>query len=124
MKGIVITTGNEMYIANFRDFGEIAKTMGWRITEHVKPWGLGPKYCMLIDDEGRLNERPVNNFGSLMYGFLVHGTPIVGDIVIMRDGRDLVTFERDIVGLDDEDLKMIWDMIIHVWKVTPREEKK
>ena len=120
MKGIVITTENEMYVANFKDFFQIAEKMGWEITEHVKPWGLGPDYCMLIDEEGRVEKEgkpktPLNNFGSLMYGMLVHGTPIVGDIVIMKDHR------RNIVGLDDDELDLMTKMISHVWNVTEKE---
>ena len=120
MKGIVITTDNDMYVANFRDFPQIAEKMGWDITEHVKPWGLGPAYCMLIDEEGRLKKEgkpktPINNFGSLMYGMLTHGTPIVGDIVIMKDRR------ADIVGLDDEEIDVMTKMISHVWNVTEKE---
>ncbi len=117
MKGIVISDQNEMYVANFRDFFQIAEKMGWEITEHVKPWGLGPTYCMLIDEEGRLKEPKLalNNFASLMYGMLTHGTPIVGDIVIMKDRR------ADIVGLDDEEIDVMTKMISHVWNVTEKE---
>lgn len=120
MKGIVITTDNDMYVANFRGFPQIAEKMGWDITERVKPWGLGPAYCMLIDEEGRVPKEgkpktPMNNFGSLMYGMLVHGCPIVGDIVIMKDQGP------NIVGLDDDELDNMTRMISHVWNVTEKE---
>ena len=122
MKGIVITTDNDMYVAEFRNFFQIAEKMGWEITEHVKPWGLGPTYCMLIDEEGRLKEPKLalNNFASLMYGFLVHKIPIVGDIVIMKheaspDGGE------DIVGLSDEEIYRMTRMIAGVWNVTQKD---
>ena len=120
MKGIVITADNDMYVANFRNFPQIAEKMGWDITERVKPWGLGPAYCMLIDEEGRVPKEgkpktPMNNFGSLMYGMLVHGCPIVGDIVIMKDQGP------NIVGLDDDELDNMTRMISHVWNVTEKE---
>ena len=121
MKGIVITTKNDMYVANFRNFPQIAEKMGWELTEHVKPWGFGSTpYCMLIDEEGRLKEKPeLNNLGSLLYGFLVHKTPIVGDIVIMKD---VLTLDGpDIGGLDDEEVTEISDVITHVWNVTVKE---
>lgn len=121
MKGIVITTENEMYVANFKDFFQIAEKMGWRITEHVKTWGLGPDLCMLIDEEGRLKEPrlPLNNFASFMYGFLVHKIPILGNIVIMKDVR--TTDGMGIGGLDDDEIDKITKMISHVWNVTEKE---
>lgn len=122
MKGIVITTENEMYEAEFTDFFQVAEKMGWEITEHVKPWGLGPTYCMLIDEEGRLKEPKLalNNFASLMYGTLVHNIPIVGDIVIMKD-EACPTGGEDIVGLDEDEIYRMTRMIAGVWNVTQKE---
>lgn len=121
MKGIVITTDNDMYMANFRSFSDIADKMGWSLTEHVKPWGFGDTpYCLLIDEEGRLKEDPhMNPIGSLLYGFIVHKTPIVGDIVIMKDVNTLDG--PDIDGLDDAEIQIISDVITHVWNVTSKE---
>lgn len=122
MKGIVITTENEMYEAEFTDFFQVAEKMGWEITEHLKPWGLGPTYCMLIDEEGRLKEPKLalNNFASLMYGTLVHKIPIVGDIVIMKD-EVCPTGGEDIVGLDEDEIYRMTRMIAGVWNVTQKE---
>jgi hypothetical protein len=122
MKGIVITTENEMYEANFKDFFQVAEKMGWEITEHVKPWGLGPTYCMLIDEMGRLREPKLsrNNFASLMYGTLVHKIPIVGDIVIMKDIE--IPYEgEDIVGLDEDEIYRMTRMIAGVWNVKVKD---
>ena len=122
MKGIVITADNDMYVAEFRNFFQIAEKMGWEITEHVKPWGLGPTYCMLIDEEGRLKEPKLemNPLGSIMYGFLVHKIPIVGDIVIMKDEASPDGGE-DIVGLSDEEIYRMTRMIAGVWNVTQKD---
>ena len=58
---------------------------------------------MIVDEEGRLKDRQILNLvGSVLYGTPEHGQPIVGDIVIMKDGYD--NGEPDIVGLSDEDV--------------------
>lgn len=62
--------------------------------EIVRPKGLPQPYCMIVDEEGLLKEKPPNIVGSVLYGTAEHGQPIVGDIAIMREengneGRDL-----------------------------------
>ena len=87
MKGVVITTGDE---ASVRDFStplheSLGAVVGGCI-EIVHPQGLKPPYCMIVNDEGLLKKLPLNRAGSLLYGTQFHGSPIVGDIVIMAEG--------------------------------------
>lgn len=106
MKGIVITTDNRMTV---QDFGEpLHKTVGKAVgggIEHVKPIGLSSPYCMIVNDEGLLLGLPYNIVGSALYGTHNHGCPIVGNIVLMKDGYR--NGERDIVGLDDIDIQLM-----------------
>lgn len=100
MNGIVITTDNTVEIREFEH--PFYKTVGAVVggyVEHVKPHGLPQPYCMLVNEEGRLEGLLNNDFGCILYGTALHGEPIVGDIVIMKDG--FCDGEPDIVGLEN-----------------------
>ena len=106
MKGIVVTTDLEIRIEEFSD--PLYKTVGSAVggyIEHVKPARLRHPYCMIVNEEGRLLDLPLNYVGSYFYGTDQHGEPIVGNIVVMKDGfRD---GEPDIVGLDDSEVERV-----------------
>lgn len=70
--------------------------------EIVRTRSLGHKFLMLCDDEGLLKGLPINNVASELYGIRVHGCPIAGDVLIMREYMD-ENGERDICGLDQYD---------------------
>lgn len=118
-KGIVVTTDNAAYIAEFPYplHRSCKPTLdGW--IETVHPRGLARPYMMLINEEGLLKGLPVNPLGSLLYGTLGHGYPIVGNVIFMKDGyRD---GEPDIVGLDDEDVEMLLSQFVALG-ITPKE---
>lgn len=102
MKGILVTTDNTVEIKDFE--APLYKTVGDAVggyIEIVNPVGLARPLCMVIDDAGLIKEKPVNPIGSLLYGTHVHGSPIVGDIVIMKLG--FTDEGLDIVGLDDQE---------------------
>lgn len=111
MKGIVVTTDLEIRIEEFSD--PLYKTIGSAVggyIEHVKPARLRHPYCMIVNEEGRLLDLPLNYVGSYFYGTDQHGEPIVGNIVIMKDGYR--GGEPDIVGLNDVEAEQIKDVII------------
>lgn len=111
MKGVVVTTDPEIRIEEFSD--PLYKTVGSAVggyIEHVKPARLRHPYCMIVNEEGRLLDLPLNYVGSYFYGTDQHGEPIVGNIVIMKDGYR--GGEPDIVGLNDVEAEQIKDVII------------
>ena len=111
MKGVVVTTDLEIRIEEFSD--PLYKTVGSAVggyIEHVKPARLRHPYCMIVNEEGRLLDLPLNYVGSYFYGTDQHGEPIVGNIVIMKDGYR--GGEPDIVGLSDVEAEQIKDVII------------
>ncbi len=111
MKGIVVTTDLEIRIEEFSD--PLYKTVGSAVggyIEHVKPARLRHPYCMIVNEEGRLLDLPLNYVGSYFYGTDQHGETIVGNIVIMKDGYR--GGEPDIVGLNDVEAEQIKDVII------------
>ena len=80
------------------------------ISEVLKHARLRHPYCMIVNEEGRLLDLPLNYVGSYFYGTDQHGEPIVGNIVIMKDGYR--GGEPDIVGLNDIEAEQIKDVII------------
>ena len=122
MKGVVVTTDLEIRIEEFSD--PLYKTVGSAVggyIEHVKPARLRHPYCMIVNEEGRLLDLPLNPIGSFFYGTDKHGEPIAGNIVIMKDGyRD---GERDIVGLGDVEAEEIKNIILGLMKTLPMQPK-
>lgn len=106
MKGVVFTTNNEMYV---KDFGKpLYETVGKEVggwIEIVRPKGLSRPFCLVCNEEGLLHGLPMNAFGSVLYGTQKHGHPIVGNIVIMREG--MVDGDVDFVELTDNDIRRI-----------------
>ena len=103
MKALKITTANEVTIINVEEplHVSLRAEVGGYI-EIVNPRGLRHPFCMIVDEEGRLKDKPLNAVGCVLYETAKHGSPIVGDIAIMRteqsdDGIDLV-------GLTDDDI--------------------
>lgn len=106
MKGVVVTTDYEVRVEDFND--PLYKTVGAAVggyIEHVRPMRLARPFCMIVNEEGLLLDLPLNHIGSFYYGTDKHGAPIVGNIVIMKDGyRD---DGPDIVGLDDSEVEQV-----------------
>lgn len=111
MKGIVITTKNEMRVQEFSEpaHKSIGDAVGGWI-EIVCPVRLKRPYCMIVNEEGVLLNLPINTFGSSLYGMDYHGNPILGDIVLLKEGIDS-DGERDILGLDEQEIKHMCDMV-------------
>lgn len=110
MKGVVITPENLMHVEDFSAplYKSVGKAVGGWI-EVVHPKGLPSPYCMAVNEEGLLLNLPLNLTGSILYETAKHGYPIVGIIVLLKDG--IVDGEPDIVGLDDEDICTIGAML-------------
>lgn len=111
MKGIVITTNEEMRVQEFSEpaHKSIGDAVGGWI-EIVRPVGLERPYCMIVNEEGALLNLPRNIFGSFLYGTIYHGNWILGDIVLLKEGINN-DGERDILGLDEQDIEYLCDMV-------------
>ena len=106
MKGVVVTTDLDIRVEDFAE--PLYKTVGAAIggyIEHVRPMRLKEPFCMVVNDEGRLRGLSRNLVGSFLYGTDLHGEPVVGNIVIMKDGY--CNGEPDIVGLTDEEVERV-----------------
>lgn len=111
MKGIVITTKYEMRVQEFSEpaYKSIGKVVGGWI-EIVHPVRLKRPYCMVVNEEGVLRNLPMNVIGSFLYGAYNHGNPILGDIVLLKDGISDDGY-RDLSGLTEQDIKYLCDMV-------------
>lgn len=109
MKGVVFTTDEKMYV---KDFGEpLYQTLGKEVDgwiEVVHARGLPAPFCFVVNEEGLLKKLPMNTIGSVWYQTRAHGWPIVGNIVVMKDG--FTNGEPDIVGLTDEEVQKIMEI--------------
>jgi len=98
----------ETHSENFKRVLDFAyDAIGCDCIEAVHPVHLPKPYVMIVDESGMLNRRPVNPIGSALYGTNIHGWPIVGPALIMKeamtiDGPDIVTLkEQDIATLQN-----------------------
>lgn len=106
-----MTTDGRAYVREFAYplYRSCEDTLGGWI-ETVRPRGLDRPYMMLVNDEGLLHDLPMNTVGSFFYQTHIHGHPIVGNIILMKDGyRD---GERDIVGLDEDEAESLMKTIL------------
>lgn len=111
MKGIVITTKCEMRVQEFyepshKSIGEAVG--GW--IEVVHPVRLGRPYCMVVNESGLLLNLPMNVLGSYLYGTDTHGSPIAGDIVLLKEGISDDGY-RDLLGLTEQDIEYLCNMV-------------
>lgn len=60
---------------------------------------------MVVNEEGLILDLPMNTLGCLLYGTQYHGSPIVGNIVIMKEG--ITSSGPDLIGLEDNEIASI-----------------
>lgn len=111
MKGIVVTAKCEMRVQEFSEptYKSIGETVdGW--IEVVHPVRLGRPYCMVVNEKGLLRNLPMNVLGSYLYGTDTHGSPIAGDIVLLKEGISDDGY-RDLLGLTEQDIEYLCNMV-------------
>lgn len=102
MKGLIITTDNIIRIKDFTApaYKSVGEAVGGYI-EIVHPKRLTSPYCMVVNEEGLLQHLPLNLHGSYLYCTDQHGSPIVGDVVILKE--EYGDMGIDLAGLSDEE---------------------
>ena len=113
MKGLVVTTENEVFVKEFDQplSKSICEVIGGYI-EIVHPRGLAYPFTMIVNEEGLLWNLPLNLVGSYLYETHKHGHPIVGNIVIMAEGRTPSGY--DITGLPDDAIESLKNQISQI----------
>lgn len=115
IRGIVISTDNMVEVKDFAPplYQSLGEAVGGTI-ELVRPRGLARPFVMIVNDEGLLLELPLNRLGSILYETQKHGSPIVGNIVIMKEGW---TDEgEDLLGLSDEEVVTLTNELVSLFQ--------
>ena len=90
------------------DFKWYSEQIGCEWIEIVRPRGYD--YVLIVDEEGLLKNNKINPIASVMYGFFEHGQPIVGDVLLMKEG--LKSGELDLIGMTDKETAEAAHMIL------------
>lgn len=81
--------------------------------EIVRPKGLNNSFCMIVDEEGLIKQKPINEIGSVLYETQKHGQPIVGDVVIVKE---IDTDEgRELNGLSESEINEVLTIINRIY---------
>ena len=87
-KVVIVDTNGAICVKNApknMDCFWMAKEIGCDWIEIVRPKNLARGYVMIVDEEGLLRGKIINVAGSHLYGTVEHGSPVVGDIMIVRE---------------------------------------
>ena len=123
-KMIKITTSNEVSVLDFpvndsenctQKLIGFYQAIGCNFIEIVRPQYI-PSYMiefqrlvMIVDENGLMNDKDINIIGSIFYGTADHGSPIVGDILIVTE--ELTPEGPDLVGFDEAHAEEIAKLI-------------
>lgn len=104
------------------------KTIGCDCIDIVEAYGLSEdvygleapeeisNLCLVVDDEGLFkSEVKVNVLASLLYGYDMHGQPIVGDVLVCKNQYTEDGIET--VGLTDDEIEQLCNQISEIIKV-------
>ncbi len=122
-RGLVVTADKRMYAKGFGKplYETIGEVVGEWI-EIVKPMNLEPPYMIIVNEMGQLLKLKENEVGSWLYGKQLHGTPIVGNLVIMKE---VYTDEGpDIGGLTDKEMENLASRYQMLFDLTWMAEKE
>lgn len=96
-KTVKITTDNEIYLVELSkwDIFTMEEAIGARCTEVVKTRRMLDLFqdsiVMIVDESGKVNNKPDNLVASILYGADEHGYTIAGDVIfgVRRGPNDL-----------------------------------
>lgn len=102
MKAILITPGNQISVVEVtqplhRSLGELVG--GW--IEIVRGMNMKRPYVMICNENYCYLDLAGNFLGSYIYGTQIHGHPVLGNIVIMKERGE------GLEGLDDIEIRII-----------------
>ena len=96
MKTVKVTTDNKISIidVDFDDFRSIQRAIGGHFetvhTQLMTDYLKDPSLIMLVDEEGRIKELPINPVGCALYRGI-----IVGDLIFAKtQGEDIIAPEN------------------------------
>lgn len=82
------------------------QNIGCQYVETIHARYLQEPYILMIDEEGRLKDKPSINFiASYLYGTHEHHEPIVGNVLVMKLG--MTDEGPDILPLDEAEARQV-----------------
>lgn len=102
MKAVILPVKGAPYITDLAEpLHRSASELLGGLIEHVNPRGLKLPLCMLVNEDYLHLRLPFNAVASFLYGTQVHGHPICGPAIIMKQTYD------DVIGLDRKEAARI-----------------
>ncbi len=100
MKMLSLDINCDIKTVELKDFSQAKNVLGgW--AEIVKPMRLSSPYIVLVDEEGLIKQKDINPIASYLYQSDVHGSPIVGKVLVAKIRYEVVR------GLEPEDIKVL-----------------
>ena len=109
-------------IPPFTTWDWFEKQLNCDIVETVHPRNY-PDWTLLIDGNSLLKENlQLNVLASVMYGTHEHGSPIMGNALLLKN--IITNFGYDTVGLENEDIERAYEMLDKVFLIAKGWELK
>jgi hypothetical protein len=116
MNALKLSTNGDINLIDLKEhefeynFLAMQKAIDCSMVDIVHAVNLPDPYCLVVDDEALLVEKPtVNLVASYIYGTVEHGQPICGDVLVMKDSITEDGIET--VGLEDVDIVDLLNML-------------
>lgn len=96
------------------------QNIGCQYVETVHPRYLQEPYILIIDEEGRLKDKPsINVIASYLYGTHEHHEPIVGNVLVMKLG--MTNEGPDILPLDEAEARQVEESMRKISNIAQRK---
>lgn len=96
------------------------QNIGCQYVETVHPRYLQEPYILMVDEEGRLKDKPSINFiASYLYGTHEHHEPIVGNVLVMKLG--MTDEGPDILPLDEAEARQVEESMRKISNIAQRK---
>ena len=116
MNALKLSTNGDINLIDLKEkefeykFQAMQKAIDCDCIDIVHAVNLPDPYCMVVDDEALLVDKPtVNLVASYLYGTVEHGQPICGDVILMKD--DITGDGIDTVGLEGVDMVELLNLL-------------
>jgi len=103
MKTIMIQPNGTVSVKEISSINVVRAHFNGPIELVISPH-LPSNFIMAVDEEGKINGLPKNDFGSWLYEADLHSDIIVGDVFLMKIEQSPDT-SHNVVGLTNEDIQ-------------------
>lgn len=105
MLGVFLGTDGLIEPREYSGYDSLREAVNGQYIERVRPVGLNGEYVFVVDEEGLFNKQEFNPVASYLYGTHRHGSPIVGNAVILKE--TMTNRGLDFAGLEPAEAKQV-----------------